>query len=555
MTDMLDNDNNETSAPEPNGLIIARPENVTDEVMLVDPENGNATVCFVSAPGIALASDIDILTHVYLKSLFMRDAPEPDNLYKERLRGMIMATLHAQHGRDDFTAEEWAMARYELTANVNGIDLYVNVRTMDGYDLIIMFMVAGGAWQTVNVSYDELVPTPNDLYALLQKSTEVEWDNKGSVSFDGFTYEYAMSSRNMFSSKSKLSITNSKGETLYSNESSLQAGFINSLLELHRSMLLKLNYGPLGELPEPSLVELRINLHGLMVDLFGMGEYAMLVDGLTASTRAEVDIDVECLVTHTYIEPTQRMSYNFRFFTMHNSWSTELTQEVNIDEPAPHAFDIYNGNISHIRVSLGYDPVPEFNQDEAIAADVPISMIVAVGPKNGIGMGNELLFRIKEDLQYFKRVTTGNVVIMGRKTFESIGIPLPNRFNIIVTTDPEYIINQAAAFTEEQQAAMACVTSPEEALLLAKVMDAKLVQETGKAPGVFVIGGGTLYETFLGGASTIHMTVINSDDSHADVFFPLSTDDVQKDWDVVVLNEELVAEDETTYARYLLTRK
>jgi len=95
----------------------------------------------------------------------------------------------------------------------------------------------------------------------------------------------------------------------------------------------------------------------------------------------------------------------------------------------------------------------------------------------------------------------------------------------------------------------------EEALLLAKVMDAKLVQETGKAPGVFVIGGGTLYETFLGGASTIHMTVINSDDSHADVFFPLSTDDVQKDWDVVVLNEELVAEDETTYARYLLTRK
>ena len=67
-----------------------------------------------------------------------------------------------------------------------------------------------------------------------------------------------------------------------------------------------------------------------------------------------------------------------------------------------------------------------------------ISIIVAVAQNGVIGGGNQLLWHISEDLQRFKRITSGHPVVMGRKTFESLGKPLPNRHNVVITRQQDY---------------------------------------------------------------------------------------------------------------------
>lgn len=68
-----------------------------------------------------------------------------------------------------------------------------------------------------------------------------------------------------------------------------------------------------------------------------------------------------------------------------------------------------------------------------------ISLIAAIGKNNEIGKENTLLWHMPADLEHFKKITSGHPVIMGRKTFESIGRPLPNRQNIVITRDKKYI--------------------------------------------------------------------------------------------------------------------
>jgi dihydrofolate reductase len=67
-----------------------------------------------------------------------------------------------------------------------------------------------------------------------------------------------------------------------------------------------------------------------------------------------------------------------------------------------------------------------------------LTLVVAIDARRGIGIDNQLPWRLPEDLAHFKRVTTGHPIIMGRKTFDSIGRPLPNRRNIVVTHNPEW---------------------------------------------------------------------------------------------------------------------
>ena len=67
-----------------------------------------------------------------------------------------------------------------------------------------------------------------------------------------------------------------------------------------------------------------------------------------------------------------------------------------------------------------------------------LTIVVAIDEKNGIGIDNKLPWHLPEDLAHFKRVTMGHPMIMGRKTFNSIGRPLPNRRNIVVTRNPEW---------------------------------------------------------------------------------------------------------------------
>jgi dihydrofolate reductase len=127
---------------------------------------------------------------------------------------------------------------------------------------------------------------------------------------------------------------------------------------------------------------------------------------------------------------------------------------------------------------------------------MPISIIVAVAQNSAIGKGNQLLWHISEDLKYFKRITSGHTVIMGRKTFESIGKPLPNRRNIVVsrTLPPQ----DAPVVVSSLDAALALCAADEEA---------------------FVIGGGSIYREALPLAHRLYITEVHAA-YEADTFFP-----------------------------------
>ena len=126
-----------------------------------------------------------------------------------------------------------------------------------------------------------------------------------------------------------------------------------------------------------------------------------------------------------------------------------------------------------------------------------ISMIAAMANNRVIGLDNKMPWHLPADLQHFKAVTTGKPVIMGRKTFESIGRPLPGRRNIIITRNSEYSAE-----------GIETVTTPEDALNL--VCD---VEE------VMIIGGGNIYEQFLPKADRLYLTFIDLD-VNGDTQFP-----------------------------------
>lgn len=130
-----------------------------------------------------------------------------------------------------------------------------------------------------------------------------------------------------------------------------------------------------------------------------------------------------------------------------------------------------------------------------------ISLIAAIGKNRELGKGNELLFQIPEDMKYFRETTRGHTVIMGRKTYESIGHPLPNRINIVVTHNPEMI----------KSADVKIAGSIEQALAIAK----ESVNEE-----IFVIGGEQTYRMALPYADKLYLTLVNAEDNNADAFFP-----------------------------------
>lgn len=126
-----------------------------------------------------------------------------------------------------------------------------------------------------------------------------------------------------------------------------------------------------------------------------------------------------------------------------------------------------------------------------------VSMIAAVGKNRELGKNNDLIWHFKEDMKFFRETTTGNTVVMGRKTFESLPHALPNRRNVVITTDKEYKAEGAEV-----------VTSIEEAL------------ELTKNDNVFIIGGGKIYNEFLKYADKLYLTEIDAECDSADTFFP-----------------------------------
>lgn len=127
-----------------------------------------------------------------------------------------------------------------------------------------------------------------------------------------------------------------------------------------------------------------------------------------------------------------------------------------------------------------------------------ISIIVAVSEDLGIGKNNELLWHISEDLKRFKRLTYGNTVIMGKKTWESLPRrPLPGRINIVITDVPgESFEGAISAFSIEDS-----------------------VSKCEKDKEIFIIGGGSIYSQFMPLADRLYITHVHKN-APADIYFP-----------------------------------
>ena len=132
---------------------------------------------------------------------------------------------------------------------------------------------------------------------------------------------------------------------------------------------------------------------------------------------------------------------------------------------------------------------------------MPISAIVALAANRAIGRNNDLPWYLPEDLKFFKRTTMGKPVLMGRKTFESLGRPLPGRVNIVLSTQQDLQL-------------------PEGVILVHTLEDGihRLKQEGGDE--VFVIGGGKVFVEAMPLLERLYVTKVDMVAEDADAFFP-----------------------------------
>ena len=137
-----------------------------------------------------------------------------------------------------------------------------------------------------------------------------------------------------------------------------------------------------------------------------------------------------------------------------------------------------------------------------------ISIIVATADNGVIGKDNQLLWRLSADLKQFRILTTGHSIIMGRKTFESIGKPLPNRTNIVISRQSNFDFPEGVSKAN----------SLEKAIEMAK--NAEGNEE------IFIIGGGNVYKQALEITDKIYLTEIKAN-IEGDAFFPKLN---EKDW-------------------------
>jgi dihydrofolate reductase len=127
-----------------------------------------------------------------------------------------------------------------------------------------------------------------------------------------------------------------------------------------------------------------------------------------------------------------------------------------------------------------------------------ISIIVAVSKDLGIGKNNDLLWHLPDDMKRFKRLTTGNTIIMGRRTWESLPRrPLPNRKNVVITDIPDESFDGAIAAYSINDAIAKCKGDKE----------------------IFIIGGGSIYRQFMPVADRLYITHVYKK-ADADIFFP-----------------------------------
>lgn len=142
-----------------------------------------------------------------------------------------------------------------------------------------------------------------------------------------------------------------------------------------------------------------------------------------------------------------------------------------------------------------------------------ISMVAAIGRNNELGKDNKLIWHLKKDLKFFKDLTTGHVIVMGRRTFESLPKMLPNRHHVVITSNNNLskdieIFNNIENFLKEYESF---------------------------EDEIFIIGGASIYNEFLDYSNKLYLTEIDAEDKDSDVYFPEFNKSL---WDRNIIDEE-----------------
>lgn len=158
-----------------------------------------------------------------------------------------------------------------------------------------------------------------------------------------------------------------------------------------------------------------------------------------------------------------------------------------------------------------------------------ISIIAAMDRNHLIGVNNQMPWHLPADFSYFKAVTMGKPIVMGRKTFESIGKPLPGRTNIVLSRNPDLVID-----------GVVCVTSFEDAINAAT-----------NAEELMIIGGSTIYEMLLPRTNRLYLTYVDAE-FEGDAWFPVVD---YKQW-IEVENISRLADEKNAYScRFVILEK
>lgn len=131
-----------------------------------------------------------------------------------------------------------------------------------------------------------------------------------------------------------------------------------------------------------------------------------------------------------------------------------------------------------------------------------IHLIAAIDLNRGLGNNNELLIKLPNDMKHFRQLTTGQFCVFGRKTYESIGKPLPNRQNVIVTRDVNYDVPNAFVYNSLEDV----------------IFEYQSYNDNGNE--LFICGGADIYQQALPYADKIHLTIIDHVFENTDTFFP-----------------------------------
>lgn len=156
------------------------------------------------------------------------------------------------------------------------------------------------------------------------------------------------------------------------------------------------------------------------------------------------------------------------------------------------------------------------------------TIIAAIGKNNELGKNNQLIWHLKDDLKFFRKVTSNHTIIMGRKTFESLPGILPNRHHIVLSSKDKFV----------------------EQIEHYKTLKELLESQKDKNEEMFIIGGQSIYKEFMDISDKMYITHIDASCEEADAYFPKIN---ESNWEKEVLEEK--EENDLVYRHVLYKRK